>query len=59
MAEQKGLEARNHKCYKNFDRNVSSTCMESDTIAEGFKRSIEMHGLIFRTLIADGDSNMC
>ena len=56
MAEREGLEAKNHKCFKNFDRNVSSARMESD--AEGFTRSIAMHGVIFRTLIADGDSNM-
>lgn len=58
IAERKGLVAKDHKCYKNFDRNVSSTRMESDAIAEGFKCSIEMHGLIFKTLIADGDSNV-
>jgi len=57
-AERNGLQAKIHKCYKNFDRNVSSTRMESDAIAEGFKCSIEMHGLVFRTLIADGDSNV-
>ncbi|KYM93397.1 hypothetical protein ALC62_16002, partial [Cyphomyrmex costatus] len=58
MAEQKGIQPRSHKCYRNFDRNVSSTRMESDAIAEGFTNSIDMHGLIFRTLIADGDSNV-
>ncbi|KYN12338.1 hypothetical protein ALC57_15497 [Trachymyrmex cornetzi] len=58
MAEREGLEAKRHKCYKNFDRNVSSARMESDAIAEGFTRSIAMHGVIFRTLIADGDSNV-
>lgn len=58
MAERKSLEARVHKCYKNFDRNASSTRMESDAVVEGFKSSIEMHGLIFRTVIADGDSSV-
>ncbi|KMQ82941.1 hypothetical protein RF55_21408, partial [Lasius niger] len=32
--------------------------MESDAIAEGFKCSLEMHGLIYKTVIADGDSNV-
>jgi len=32
--------------------------MESDAIAEGFKCSLEMHGLIYRTVIADGDSSV-
>jgi len=31
--------------------------MESDAIVEGFTRSIAMHGVIFKTLIADSDSN--
>jgi len=45
-------------CYKNFDRNASSTRMESDAIAEGFKSSLEMFGVIYRTVIADGDSSV-
>lgn len=32
--------------------------MESDAITEGFKSSLEMHGLIYKTIIADGDSNV-
>ncbi|KAM0736811.1 hypothetical protein ACS0PU_006460 [Formica fusca] len=32
--------------------------MESDAIAEGFKSSLEMHGIIYRTIIADGDSSV-
>jgi len=58
MAERKGVESQIHKCYKNFDRNASSTRMESDAIVEGFKCSIEMHGLIYKTVIADGDSSV-
>ncbi|XP_067214349.1 uncharacterized protein [Linepithema humile] len=58
MAERNGCEPRSHKCYKNFDRNASSTRMESDAIVEGFKNSLEMHGLIYRTVIADGDSSV-
>ncbi|KMQ88744.1 hypothetical protein RF55_11711 [Lasius niger] len=58
VAERNGIEPRDHKCYKNFDRNASSTSMESDAIAEGFKSSLEMHGMIYRTIIADGDSSV-
>ncbi|KMQ85131.1 hypothetical protein RF55_16498 [Lasius niger] len=32
--------------------------MESDAIAEGFNCSLEMHGMIYRTVIADGDSSV-
>ncbi|EZA49093.1 hypothetical protein X777_12633 [Ooceraea biroi] len=58
MAEQRGVEVRKHKCYKNFDSNASSTRMESDAIVEGFKSNLEMHGLIYKTLVADGDSSV-
>jgi len=57
-AERNNLEPSAHKCYKNFDRNASSTSMESDAIVEGFKCSLEMHGLIYKTIIADGDSSV-
>jgi len=58
MAERNSIEAKVHKCYKNFDRNASFTRIESDAIVEGkFKCSIEMHGLIFKTVIADGNSS--
>ncbi|EFN89591.1 hypothetical protein EAI_16266, partial [Harpegnathos saltator] len=36
----------------------SSTSMESDIIAEGFKSSLEMYGLIYKAVVADGDSNV-
>jgi len=58
MAERKSLEPKSHKCYKNFDSKASSTSMESDTIVEGFKCSLEMHGLIYKTVIANGDSSV-
>ncbi|KMQ87037.1 hypothetical protein RF55_13797 [Lasius niger] len=32
--------------------------MENDAIAEGFKCILEMHGMIYRTVIADGDSSV-
>lgn len=32
--------------------------MESEIIVEGFKRSIEMHGIRYGYLVGDGDSNV-
>jgi len=58
LSERQNCEPKAHKCYKNFDRKESSTRMESDALACGFKCSIEMHNLIYKTLIADGDSNV-
>ncbi|KAL6416596.1 hypothetical protein ACFW04_013324 [Cataglyphis niger] len=57
VAELKSIESRAHKCYKNFDHNASSTRIKSDAIAENFKCSLEMHGLIYKT-ITDGDSSV-
>ncbi|XP_070529851.1 uncharacterized protein [Cardiocondyla obscurior] len=58
MAKRTATHVKAHKCYKNFDQNASSTRMESDAIAEGFNCSLEMHGLIYKTVIADGDSSV-
>ena len=55
---RKNLPCRPHVCYKNFDRNVSSTIMESDIIAEGFNCSIEMHGLIYQVVVGDNDASV-
>lgn len=32
--------------------------MESDIITEGFKCSLEMHGLMYKTVIVDSDSSV-
>ncbi|CAN8019815.1 unnamed protein product [Ixodes persulcatus] len=44
-----------HHCYKNWEG--SSTSMEKDIIVEGFRRSVEIHGVKYIRLIADGDSS--
>ena len=44
-----------HRCFRNWQG--SSTSMEKDIIVEGFRRSLEMHGLKYTRLIADGDSS--
>lgn len=56
--ERDGVEPRQHACYKTYNRNDPSTKMESDLIVEGFSSSLETHGLIYKTLIADNDSSV-
>ncbi|XP_046144009.1 uncharacterized protein LOC123988344 [Osmia bicornis bicornis] len=57
-AAKKKEQARQHRCFKNWGRNQNSTGMESAAIVDGFKSSIEMHGLIYSILVADGDSSV-
>ncbi|XP_039278729.1 uncharacterized protein LOC120350228 [Nilaparvata lugens] len=45
-----------HVCYKNY--TGPSTGMESSIIVEGFRRSEEDYGLIYKNYIGDGDSSM-
>lgn len=45
-----------HICFKNF--SGSSSAMEASVIDEGFKGSMLMHGLIYKNLIGDGDSDV-
>lgn len=54
-AEKQKVEAKDHLCFKNYVG--PSTGMESQILVEGFKSSIEQHGLIYRRLISDGDSS--
>ncbi|XP_063913036.1 uncharacterized protein LOC135129717 [Zophobas morio] len=49
-------ESKPHLCFKNW--KGSSSAMESDIILEGFKRSLEMHGAKYASLIGDGDSSV-
>ena len=46
-----------HKCYKNWNYNKSSSSMETDAILKGFQKSVEIHGLLYKTYIGDGDSS--
>lgn len=52
------VNVKEHVCYKNWGSNQSSTSMEGDIILEGFRYSLEMHGLIYSKYIGDGDSNV-
>ncbi|CAG4931449.1 unnamed protein product [Parnassius apollo] len=54
QAEYKKVLPREHKCFKNY--TGPSTGMESSILVEGFKCSIDMHGLIYGRMISDGDS---
>lgn len=57
-AERHNVTPKPHVCFKNWGRNQASTGMEADVLLDGFKMSIAMHGVILKTLIADGDSNV-
>ena len=46
------------KCFRNWDPNASSTSMEANIIEALFKKSIQDYGIIYKTLIADGDSSV-
>ncbi|KAL5237597.1 hypothetical protein ACI65C_005007 [Semiaphis heraclei] len=45
-----------HLCFRNYDG--SSTGMEQDIIVEGFRQSLEQHGLMYKYYIGDGDSSV-
>lgn len=57
-AEQLGREPTKHVCFKNWSHDQSSTSMEKDIIVEGFLTSVNKRGLIYKTLISDGDSSV-
>lgn len=54
-AQNKGVTPSDHKCFKNY--TGSSSGMEAEIIANGFKKSVEMYNIIYGRLIADGDSS--
>ena len=58
LAHRKKIETPNHICYKNWGRWESSGAMEKDIIVEGFKCSLAIHGLIYKTFVGDGDSSV-
>ncbi|KAL4126281.1 hypothetical protein QTP88_010504 [Uroleucon formosanum] len=54
-AYKNNKEPDEHMCFKNW--NFPSTAMEANIIVDGFKRSLDMHNLIYSRLIGDGDSS--
>ncbi|KAL7306213.1 hypothetical protein TKK_0001653 [Trichogramma kaykai] len=57
MAAKKNQNPKPHRCFKNFKFSDSSSAMETDAILESFKNSVDTHGLIYKTFIADGDAS--
>lgn len=45
------LKVNEHNCFLNWRK--SATGMEADGIAEGFSKSVEMHGLKYSRLIGN------
>lgn len=46
---------KSHKCFKNYEG--PSTGMESTILVEGFRKSMEQHGLVYARMVSDGDSS--
>ena len=55
---ERGGEKNKHICYRNFEKTRSSGSMESEATVEAFSNSWEKHGLVYKYLIADGDSSV-
>ena len=56
IAQKKKSKPPNHQCFKNW--SGSSTSMEADIIASGFRPSESMHGVRYTQVIGDGDSSI-
>lgn len=56
VVRRKGVEPRQHKCYRNW--SGSSCAMEADIITDGFRQSEAMHKLRYLYLVGDGDSSV-
>ncbi|ODM87173.1 hypothetical protein Ocin01_19509 [Orchesella cincta] len=55
-ASNKGLQPKDHTCYKNW--NKASTAMEQDILLDGFKQSLQVHGIAYLQFVGDGDSSV-
>ncbi|KAL7305469.1 hypothetical protein TKK_0002207 [Trichogramma kaykai] len=58
-ARSHGVDPKTHECVRNHGLHASTTSMESAATAEAFKDSITDTGLIYRTMISDGDASNC
>ncbi|XP_050512375.1 uncharacterized protein LOC126888289 [Diabrotica virgifera virgifera] len=54
--ESKEQETPTHRCFKNW--TGSSTAMETDIIAEGFRNSLNQYGIKYSKMVGDGDSSV-
>ena len=57
-ADKEARQAKAHICFRNYDRSRSFGGMETDDLVEAFTTSIQKYGLIYKYLIADGDSSV-
>lgn len=48
-AKNKNISIPNHTCFLNW--KMGATSMEADAVADGFRQSINMHGLKYNKLI--------
>lgn len=55
MCKRHPIATPSHTSYKNWEGSASAT--ESATICEGFMQSMDLHGLIYKRMVADGDSS--
>jgi len=55
-ASNKRVDPSDHIRFLNWKKGATS--IEADAIAEGFRKSIEMHGVKYAKLIGDGDSSV-
>ena len=56
IAQKRSSSPPDHMCFKNW--SGSSTAMEADIIAAGFRQSEAMHGIRYIKVIGDGDSSV-
>lgn len=55
-SQKLNVDVPEHRCFKNW--NDSANAMEADIIAEGFAKSVDMHGVKYNKLVGDGDSSI-
>ena len=56
IAQKHSSPPPQHMCFKNW--SGSSTAMEADIIAAGFRQSEAMHGVRYTKVVGDGDSSV-
>lgn len=55
-SQKLNVDVTEHRCFKNW--HDSANAMEADIIAEGFAKSIDMHGVKYNKLVGNGDSSI-
>ncbi|KAJ8685040.1 hypothetical protein QAD02_020833 [Eretmocerus hayati] len=57
-ANRKKTPSAGHVHFQNWGANESSSSMEKAIILEGFAESLSKHGVMYKIIIADGDSSV-